>query len=353
MSKDYNDGDGTLSAEKDGTEVQPKPSAFDDLKPIGALPNALDDSKAKPTPMLLRCESCGLLPRGHVSLLAAPGGSGKSFLTLQLAASVATGEPWLCYRGGQDGGFELETKRPGRVLLLSAEDDWQIVNNRLTHIALDLCLDRQALRDNIEALLDVSISFADIGDNRTVSQSADYHGLCRAIRTGRFDLVIIDSLALVAPDDIEKDNGLAHRFIREYLARATRAAEKPPAVVLTHHTSKPKDNNRPDQHAIRGASGIVNGAREALLLSPMERLDGHPALVKLAHVKANLGPTLPDRYLQWVGSGPPILCTAGEDVVQRYLEAKSSKSGGGGSQGHTRQAKGGVRTVPPSDRVPV
>ncbi|MGQ0511546.1 MAG: AAA family ATPase [Betaproteobacteria bacterium] len=64
------------------------------------------------------------LPRGKVGALIAPGGTGKSQFLLQLAVSVATGEPFL--------GLEID--EPGGVLCLFAEDDEDEIHRRLHNI---------------------------------------------------------------------------------------------------------------------------------------------------------------------------------------------------------------------------
>lgn len=364
MSKDYNERTNkSLATEDPDAQVEPAPSIFfygkkhnKPLLPIGTLPGALDPVAAKPTPMLLRCDGGRIMPRGHVSLLAAEGGTGKSMLTLQLAASVATGQPWLCHKESKEGGFYPCSGKPGRVLLWSAEDDWQIANNRWTRIAGVRGLDTELIKSNIVGIFDKSAPLASVDDGG-IAETPDYDGLCRLIRAYAFDLVIIDSLALIAPGDVEKDNALAHRFIREYLARAAKESDTPPAMVVTHHTTKPSGREHPDQHSIRGASGIVNGAREALLLTPLEKRyvtigtkrDVPLALIRLAHVKANLSAKIPDRYLRWRYGDPPILCTATKDVVKSYFDAKEVRGKGGATSREPQQQSkaGGVGSCVP------
>jgi len=56
----------------------------------------------------------GRIPAGEVTLLAGPCGVGKSFVTADIAGRVSRGDPMP---------GELETRAPGSVILVSAEDD--------------------------------------------------------------------------------------------------------------------------------------------------------------------------------------------------------------------------------------
>ncbi len=67
------------------------------------------------------------LPRGITGAVVAPGGTGKSFLLMQLAVAVAAADGFLGYR----------TPEPAGVLMLAAEDDRDEIHRRLSAV-LDL-----------------------------------------------------------------------------------------------------------------------------------------------------------------------------------------------------------------------
>lgn len=68
------------------------------------------------------------LPSGVVGVVASRGGVGKSMLLLNLALCVATGNPFL----------GMETKKTGKVVYLSAEDDRDEMRRRLFNLASGL-----------------------------------------------------------------------------------------------------------------------------------------------------------------------------------------------------------------------
>lgn len=65
------------------------------------------------------------LTAGGLGMLAAPGGTGKSYMLLALAASVATGRALLP---------DWPDSEPAKVLIFFAEDPPDIVHNRLRHL---------------------------------------------------------------------------------------------------------------------------------------------------------------------------------------------------------------------------
>jgi hypothetical protein len=247
--------------------------------------------KTRPPRLLLRDanDEHGMFPRQHVSLLAARGGTGKSHLTLQLAVSVASGRPFLSTSGGM-GGFEADGTT-GKVLVWSAEDGPDIVNYRLARIIRSLNLgDKDAETAFRRIRIQTGPTQLATSDHRsgTLVPTAAYAQLEELLSRDQWDLIIIDSLAIVGPPEIETHNVQAHGFLRDTLAALAARTPGEPALVLTHHTGKGYQRERADQDAIRGASGIVNGAREAWLVGPIPPADGMPMLYALACVKANL-----------------------------------------------------------------
>lgn len=211
-----------------------------------------------------------ILPKDIVAVLAGAGSMGKGYATLQLAFSVATGLPWL----------DMETESPGSVLMLSSEDDAQEIHRRIWKIA-------RYYRENVckpeewpkfEGLLKNRLYIIDRTgkDNRLTSKIAR-----QTVRSDFSDSIVrevkkLDEPALVILDPLSRfdggepnDNADATKLIEavEYIRKKTGTT-----VVLPHHVNKAslRDGDSA-QHAVRGASGIVDGARwVGLLYTPKD-----------------------------------------------------------------------------------
>ena len=247
--------------------------------------------EARPPRLLLSDpnDEHGMFPRQHVSIVAARGGTGKSHMGLQLAVSLASGRPFLSTAGGM-GGFGGNDVN-GNVLVWSAEDGPDIVKHRLAGIIRALDLDDEAAETALGRIkVQTGPTQLAVTDQRsgTLMPTAACSQLELLLSRNQWDLIIVDSLAIIGPPDVETNNVQAHNFLRDTLAALAAKAPGEPAMVVTHHTGKGYQNGRADQDAIRGASGIVNGAREAWLVGPMPPAEGMPMLYELACVKANL-----------------------------------------------------------------
>lgn len=152
-----------------------------------------------------------LLPKAELVVLYGESGAGKSFLALDLCASVSRGVPWQ----------ELKTV-PGRVIYVCAEGTGGF-RNRLQAYARkhDVSLTTlPAVVPDAPNLLDVD----------------DVLDLCRSVaQLGRADLVVVDTLAATTPGGNEnsgEDMGkvLAHC---KSMHKATGAL-----ILLVHHSGK-------------------------------------------------------------------------------------------------------------------
>lgn len=233
----------------------------------------------------------GIFPRGKVGMLAARGGSGKSYLLAQLAVAVATGTTWL----GGSGGWAA---KQGRVLWLPAEEDEEEVMRRL-HLAckvaglLSNSLDLQTVCENITVIplsghdvaLATQAEFGKSGLPET-ERAADIRDLLREAvdKNQPFSLLLLDPMSRFSSADVEKDNAAATRFV-QVLETFTAHEFDRPSVLLSHHVGKPhKDSTGSDP--IRGVTGIVDAVRWAALLSPRRHKEG-PELLDLEVVKTN------------------------------------------------------------------
>ena len=212
----------------------------------------------------------GLL-RGTVGALVAPGASGKSFLALEIAASIAA----IPCNNELFDGFGINPKSRGGVLYLALEDPAVVLQRRLHSMGAHIpTIHRTALALNlsIEPMLGAGLDLMDDQHIAWITQQA----------TGR-QLVVIDTLSRAHQLD-ENSNGDMALLLRRLEAVG---AQSGAAVLFIHHISKgaSRDAQGADQFAARGASVLIENARYAAYLSRMtereaekwsERIDGAP-----------------------------------------------------------------------------
>lgn len=203
----------------------------------------------------------GAVLAGYTHMLAAPGGSGKSLFTLQLAMAMADGEPW--------GGFK--PRKRYRSLIINVEDDIFEQRRRLAAARRVMTCDND---------LSGMIHIVDASDSIVVARTGERAGsivatpivdvLRRYIIDNQIDVIFVDPFAETFEGD-ENDNSQvkwAMRIWRDEIARATGCA-----VYLIHHTTKYAQNGAGDANVVRGAGAIVNSTRISATLMPMTQDD--------------------------------------------------------------------------------
>jgi AAA domain len=207
----------------------------------------------------------GRIPRGKVSVLDGDPGTGKSILTLTIAAKVTTGSPF------PDGA------RPerGDVILLNAEDDiGDTIRPRLEAAGADL--------SRCWVLPDVHPEGA---PPRPPELPADLFLLEDLVKSKAAALVVLDPLMALLSGSVD-----SHRDqdIRRVLASlAYMAARTSAAVVIVRHMNKGTGSAL---YRGSGSIGIVGAARAGLLVAPDPDDDGRRIL---AMTKSNLA-KMPD-----------------------------------------------------------
>jgi RecA-family ATPase len=195
----------------------------------------------------------GLLP-STFGLLVAAGATGKTQLALDLAASVALG------RSVANGLFPAGL--PGRVVFLAGEESARLLAERMRHLfSLDEC-GSENLHRNLQLLPMAGESCLLLANN---SPTKRYEQL-QEIATGA-RLIIVDPLRRIHDGD-ENSSAHATQFVvaMERLAKTTGAA-----VIGLHHTNRSSAvTDAGSQHAARGSSALVDGARWQLNLSRMD-----------------------------------------------------------------------------------
>ena len=220
------------------------------------------------------------LPRGKLVVLDGDPGTGKSFVTLDLAARVSAG---LALPGGV-------ASAPANVLLLNAEDD-----------ARDTIRPRVAAAGGDPER--VRIFYAPgIGQEWTPQFPDDGPQLGRAFRELKPALVVIDPLTAFFAPQVSMNSDQAMRLALSPLA--VLAAETDACVLLVRHLRKAGGANAVYRGA--GSVGIVGAARTGLMIA---RHPDDAELRVLTVSKTNVGP--PGRTLGFrlavAGSGQTVV----------------------------------------------
>ena len=254
-------------------------------------------------------------PIGSVTMLAAPGGQGKSLMMLHIAMYGALGLKFA----GFDPCGEL------RTLYVSYEDGARQMYDRLMDIAMDL-----RDRDNgvFDALHDVAGSLdRNLSLHKVDEDAASWVFLVKperftaAQRTARVDwligylkhrgvrLVIFDPM--VYTHQLEENDISDMAFYMQTLNYI--AARANCAVLVVHHMSKMGRAEQLidiDQHSLRGASSITDNARSAGVLIGLPTKDAvvfglaEADVARYAvfkHVKSNYAAPLPLMLFERIG----------------------------------------------------
>ncbi|MBN6740120.1 AAA family ATPase [Acidithiobacillus sp. MC6.1] len=216
----------------------------------------------------------GLLS-GTVGTLYSPGGVGKSFLALEMAASVA----------GVDL-LGLGKHYTGRSLYIALEDPEIVLRRRLYAIGSHLSpQQREIFAENVEVLPMLGVPF-DLRDAR--------HADWLTARAEGVRLTIVDTLSRAHAGD-ESSNGEMAQLLRvlERLGASTGSA-----ILFLHHVNKSSGRERNgDQFAIRGASSLVDNARFAAAITYVEDDDATAGVrIKYSISKNNYAAPIPHQY---------------------------------------------------------
>lgn len=253
----------------------------------------------------------GLVPAGHVTLLGAHGGTGKSMLGLMLACAMAAGLPL----------FGLATRR-AVVAYFSAEDPASVVRHRLHLICRAMGLDPAELEPRLHVL---DATGGDPALFREVSAAGMRQGiltptaqaLAEYMEAQDVDVLIVDNAS-----DTYDASEIDRARVRAFMRNLSNLAQPDRAVLLLAHVDK--GTSRGDRSGTEGYSGSTawhNSARSRLYLSR----DKDGALL-LEHQKHNLGPLCAPMRLLWPAGGIPTLAAPVEGFVQHIADGTDTKS---------------------------
>lgn len=214
----------------------------------------------------------GLLPHRRVTLLAANGGVGKSNLSLQLAVAAASGQQWL--------GIDTE---PGKVMVISAEDDHNLVHLRVRNICTDVGVDMSQLAGQLIAY-DLTQTDCALWVNGQTTERMQW--LANETLRHRPSLLILDNASDLFNDN-ENDRNVVRTFIRclQSIAQASGCA-----VLLLAHVDKASVRTgagSDTDSTFSGSTAWNNSARSRIAM--FRGQDKREIIVK--HEKCNVGPT--------------------------------------------------------------
>jgi RecA-family ATPase len=194
----------------------------------------------------------GLLP-GSLGLLIAPGATGKSTLTLDIAISTAIGRPVA-------GGL-FPAGRPGKVVVLAGEECERILAERMRPM-LDISEQGSPFLHKNLCLFPMAGESSTLVDNgRPTSLFTELQDACADAR-----LIVVDPLRRMhSGDENSSADMTSFVVVMEQLAKATGAA-----VLGVHHANRASSADAASQHAARGSTALVDGARWQLNLSRMD-----------------------------------------------------------------------------------
>jgi KaiC/GvpD/RAD55 family RecA-like ATPase len=198
-----------------------------------------------------------LLLGGTVTVLTAPGGSGKTTFTTALALSIATGRPIL----------GMTVLSPGNVWVWNLEDDYDelersIAAARQRHGVSDSEIDGKL---SVNSALDGSgLCTATEGREGMTLLEPVFDKISAEIKAKGVTVLIIDPF--VSSHAVEENSNTKIDKIVKAWARVARATGC--AIILVHHTSKAGAGEVSSASA-RGASALTSAARGVLVINKM------------------------------------------------------------------------------------
>lgn len=233
--------------------------------------------------------------RRFVSVLGAPGGTGKTAYVVAVAISVALGIDLL--------GETVHDS--GAVSIYNLEDPRDELLRRIWATCLHHRIDPLELRGRLfcDSGRDRPLIIVQIAEDGTIVATPLFDAIIESIRSRGIKLFIVDPFSL--SHEVQENR---NDHIAVALALWSAVADRADCVVwLVHHNRKGFGPASPgDAHSFRGASALVDGARAALSLSPMS--DGEAGnfaveeevrrfLFRADNAKLNLAP--PAAHTAW------------------------------------------------------
>jgi RecA-family ATPase len=279
-------------SDPDDYGAQPPSAPIDDAAPEGEpgapgeLPVISAAAFAGVAPPERRWIVKDMIPDRAVTIVSGDGGGGKTTLMLQLAAAKAGTRPWLSHNSD-----------PGRVLVVTAEDDEEEIHRRLAAIAKGLSIELADLADlHIVPLAGRdAVMGAPEGKAALIAPTAVFRGLVALVERIKPRMVILDALADVYGGE-ENARAQARQFVS--LLRGL-AIKNDLAVVLVAH---PSLSGMASGSGTSGSTAWSNSVRARLYLERIvdeSNREIDPDIRVLRVKKSNYGPVGLELRLRW------------------------------------------------------
>lgn len=244
------------------------------------------------------------LVRGFVSVLASPGGTGKSAWVTAAACDMAAGVSTL----------HDAPHAPLRVWLYNLEDPRDETLRKLSAVLKAKHYAAPVLPNiYVNSGRDHRLILAEEPQPRVIVARPDVEAVISEIREKRIDVLTVDPF--VRSHLLGENDNKAMDFVMDLYAQI--ASEANCAVLLVHHTRKGFVSGESD--SVRGGSATTSAARVALTMQTMTPDEAKAmnipdaerrTLVRIDSAKSNLAPTASDA--EWVklasqplGNGTP------------------------------------------------
>jgi archaellum biogenesis ATPase FlaH len=234
-----------------------------------------------------------IIPQGEVTLLSGHGGSGKSYIALQMLVHVALG-----LRYG-----DLNVQRT-KCLFFSAEDDKVELLRRVAKLCQMLGVNQSDLDDWLYLVdaseLDATLYHVD--HKGEASSTLWLNKLSKFVQSRDIGLTVIDNAS-----DVFAGNEVVRTHVRGFLRTIRKQLARPNrAVVLLAHVSKLAAQNKRSSGAsldedYSGSTAWHNSVRSRLSLDTNDKTGS-----TLTHSKANKGPLTGPIHLDWIDGVPTI-----------------------------------------------
>ena len=226
------------------------------------------------------------LIRGYVTLLVAPGGTGKSSLILGMCMALATNRPLL--------GTSIHQRC--NVALLNLEDPQDEIDRRMAAIAMRYKISNGDIDGRFfVSPPEATVNIASPGSDGFSVIHPDVDDIIKKVMEAKIDVLAVDPFA--ESHTLEENSN--PQMIQAAAAWRRVARECDCSVLLAHHVRKgPVDSIE----SARGAKALTDSARVGLLLSTMTEEDAEALgvssdnrlqYVRLDDAKANLAPRAP------------------------------------------------------------
>jgi hypothetical protein len=209
------------------------------------LGESLNQSRLSAPRQLRRPIVHGLLRDGETMSLVAPYDTGKSWMAIDLAFAIATGEAWL-------GSIPCET---GRVLFIDSELHPETFTRRMLDVAVAKQIDLDRINDRIDFL---TLRCSPLGDLRIGSY-------LDSIDSKSHDVIMIDSFEpFMLSQSLDSDSSAASLSTTLYrLARKLRCA-----LVLVRHIGFGDAPEKPNLEVTRLANNRSFGTDTVVAIRP-------------------------------------------------------------------------------------